>query len=426
MKRILNLSLALLISTSISTSNSQAAGFATDSHSASGLATSYAGSVTGSHDISDSFFNPAILSDVEDKSELVISATYLNFRIDDDNANSTYIADSSSVSGARNDNAGSIDVIPAFFFATPINEKTTFGMSVTTPFGLSTSYDSNWVGRYYAVDSEIQTVNFNPSISYKVNNKLSIGAGVQAQYLKATLTSMADIGGIYFASPGTMDALAKAKGDDWGYGFNLGATYKVSDELTAGIGYRSKIKHKLEGKTQIQSAAIGNPVSDLHAAVITPETLTLGFKYDVTDKLSLLQDTSWTRWSRVRTLDISAIENSALSSSTNFELKDSFRYSLGMSYNANSKLQLKTGTAYEEGAVDKYRNPRLPGSDKIWLSMGLTYNINNNTGIDLTYVREFYKKSHTNLSASGSVTTDLQSDYKNELDVLAVSLKWNF
>lgn len=63
MKRKLNfsryLSLIILIS-AVSITKSYSAGFATDSHSASGLATSYSGAVTGSHDISDSFFNPAI------------------------------------------------------------------------------------------------------------------------------------------------------------------------------------------------------------------------------------------------------------------------------------------------------------------------------------------------------------------------------
>jgi long-chain fatty acid transport protein len=141
MKRTLNfsryLSLVMLIS-AVNITKSYSAGFATDSHSASGLATSYSGAVTGSHDISDSFFNPAIFADV-DKNQLVLSATYIDFSIDDDNANSTYASNSSSVSGSRNDNAGNADIIPALFFATPINDNTTFGISVTTPFGLTTS-----------------------------------------------------------------------------------------------------------------------------------------------------------------------------------------------------------------------------------------------------------------------------------------------
>jgi len=63
--------------------NSFAAGFATNSESASGLANSYAGQATGVHDISDSYTNPAILSDIKSK-QFVISATYITFDVDDD------------------------------------------------------------------------------------------------------------------------------------------------------------------------------------------------------------------------------------------------------------------------------------------------------------------------------------------------------
>jgi len=331
MKKTINFGCSLLLLTLVTINKSYSAGFAVDSHSASGLATSYAGSVTGSHDISDSFFNPAVFADVN-KRELVLSATYVDISIDDDNVNSTYASNSNSVSGSRNDDAGVDAIIPAFFFATPINENTTFGISTVTPFGLATSYNPNGQQRYYAVDSEIQSVNINPSIAHKLTERLSIGAGLQAQYIKATLTSVVDVGGLFFSSPGTRDAMGKVKGDDWGYGFNLGAKYQANDKLAIGLGYRSRIKHKLEGKTQIQSAAIGNPTSDFNAPLTTPENVTLGFQYIANSISTFFSDVSWTRWSRVKSLNVNAIENSSLSTNTLFELKDSFRYSLGAKF----------------------------------------------------------------------------------------------
>ena len=121
---------------------SYAAGFATDSHSASALGTSYAGSVSGANDISDSFFNPAALSSTK-KNEALLSMTYINFKVDDDNTSAAYNSNGSSVAGVRNNKQTVNALIPAGYIASRINDKTTLGLSITSPFGLSTSYNTN-------------------------------------------------------------------------------------------------------------------------------------------------------------------------------------------------------------------------------------------------------------------------------------------
>jgi len=83
------------------------------------------------------------------------------------------------------------------------------------------------VGRYHTIESSISTTNINPSLSYKVNDKFSIGAGLQAQHYKATLTKAVYTGGA--------DAFGKLHGSDWGYGFNLGANYEYNNDLRFGI-----------------------------------------------------------------------------------------------------------------------------------------------------------------------------------------------
>ena len=415
----------LLINLLFVTSNSYAAGFATDSHSASALATSYAGSVSGANDISDSFFNPATISVVK-QNQALASLTYINFKVDDDNTRSTYDSDSSNVSGVRSNKQTVNAFVPAGYIASRINDKTTLGLSITSPFGLSTNYNPNWAGRYYAIDSKISSVNFNPMLSYELDKKLSLGFGLQAQYLQATLTNAVDIGGLYLSSPGSSDGFAKVKGDDWGYGFNAGLKYKFTDNLSFGLGYRSAIKHKIKGDVKLESAAVGNQASAFNSKITTPENLTVGFSYKLNDKLTLLHDTSWTRWSRVKTLDINA-QNSDLSNSSEINFKNSFRYSFGAHFQQNDKLKLKIGAAYEQGSVsNEFRNPRIPISDKIWTSIGFGYKIKDNLTVDATYLHEFYKNAKIDLHSSGKNTTNITANYKNKIDVIAVSLKIDF
>ena len=80
------------------------------------------------------------------------------------------------------------------------------GLGMFLPFGLSTKYDSTWVGRYHAVKSDLFTIDINPSMAYRVTEKFSVGAGINAQYLKAELSNAIDFGTIF----GALGAAARA------------------------------------------------------------------------------------------------------------------------------------------------------------------------------------------------------------------------
>jgi long-chain fatty acid transport protein len=123
--------------------------------------------------------------------------------------------------GLGNDDGGTDNVVPNAFFAMDINDRMRFGLGITAPFAVSTSYGKGWVGRYHAVDSELLTVDINPSIAYRVNDNLSIGGGVSAQYADAKLTQA-----LFNPLSPTKDGYAEVKADGWGFGYNLGATYE--------------------------------------------------------------------------------------------------------------------------------------------------------------------------------------------------------
>lgn len=112
--------------------------------------------------------------------------------------------------------AGDLASAPNFYFKTDISPSIKTGVGINAPFGLKTDYGDKWMGRFQADKSEVKTININPAIAFKVNNQLALGFGVSAMWTEATLTRqvnqvMAD------------ESDVKIKGDDWGYGFNLGA-----------------------------------------------------------------------------------------------------------------------------------------------------------------------------------------------------------
>ncbi len=91
--------------------------------------------------------------------------------------------------GGEGGDAGDWSAIPAAFLAMPLNDQFVVGLGVNAPFGLKTQYEDGWMGRFQALKSEIQTYNFNPSLSWQVSEQLSLGVGVNYQRIQAELTN---------------------------------------------------------------------------------------------------------------------------------------------------------------------------------------------------------------------------------------------
>lgn len=411
-------SLALL--TSIS-SNANAGGYSTYLYSTSGLGNAYSGSTTGSHDVSDVFFNPAVTAG-KDKSEVITSLSYLRLAIDPDNISSNFkhpVFGTIKRDDAESRNVGTQKLVPALYFSSPINDKMAFNLAITSPFGLETRYKKNSPGRFRALNSSISTLNLNPSLAYKLTDDLSFGAGVMAQYYTADLTNEVFTG---LASPAT--GLATVDGSDWGYGYNFGFKYDISKDLKVGLGYRSKIDYKLKGNLDVGDNLV---VSKFKAKTTTPESMSLGVAYNVNPELQIVADSTWTRWSRLKKLDIIA-QNALLSNTTQFNWNDSYLNSVGANYALNKNNLLRTGLAYEKEAINnRNREQRVPSSDKYWISAGLNHKLGDGFEVDLAYVHQIYRTAKINMTdygtkGEGTVT----GKYKTSVDVVSIALKKQF
>ena len=405
-------SLALI--TSI-TSNANAGGYSTSLYSTSGLGNAYSGSATGSHDVSDIFFNPAVTAG-KDKNEIIASLSYLRLAIDPDNISTNFVAGKRS--GTESRNVGTQKLIPALYFSSPLNNKTAFNLAITSPFGLETKYNNNWSGRFRALNSSISTLNINPSFSYKLTDDLSFGAGAMAQYYKANLTKEV------FTSA-TTTGLGRVAGSDWGYGYNLGLKYDISKDLKVGLGYRSKIDYKLKGNVDVNDNLLA---SKFKSKTTTPESMSIGVAYNVNSDLQIVADSLWTRWSRLKNLDVVA-QNAKLSSSTKFNWNDSFLHSVGANYALNKNSLLRTGLAFEKEAMnDRNREPIVPSSDKYWITAGLNQKLGDGFEIDLAYVHQIYKTAKINIADYGDkgLQGSVMGKYKTSVDVVSVALKKQF
>ncbi|WP_018987418.1 OmpP1/FadL family transporter [Methylophilus methylotrophus] len=372
--------------------SSYAAGFALSEQGASGLGNAYAGAAAIAEDASTIFFNPAGMTYLQG-SQIVGALHLIKTNGDFDNKNSVPVA--AYAAGGEGGNLGSLAVIPNFFYKQDINEQLKFGLGISTPFGLKTEYDKNWLGRFQAIKSELKTININPSLAWKLNDQWSFGFGVSAMWAQAELTSAVNLSALNLP-----ESSAKNKGDDWGFGYNLGAIYQVTPDTRLGLAFRSKVEQHLKGNVSSPfTLANGNPLqtlnTDITADLTLPETLSISSFSHLNDRWDLLADVTWTRWTQFKTLTILRDNGSNTAVGTTQEhWNNTLRYSVGLNYRYSDSIKLRTGVAYDQEAIDNdRRTSRIPGNDRLWLSFGASWQYSPQTRLDAGYAHLFIKEA---------------------------------
>lgn len=395
-------------------SSAYATGYGLREFSISALGTSYAGAAANGEHASTLAFNPALLSDVQDF-DVSTSATGILPQ-----ATGTFTAYTSAmtpIAGIGNPkDIVNTALVGSLSVRKRLTDTVTVGLVFTTPWGMITNYEDNWVGRYYATMSNVKSYDFIPMVAYQPIPELSIGLGVQIQYTKGQLGKAIDfgtIGALYEvpgASPGNQDGYVMLSANDWSEGFVAGVTYKPSDDLTLGLSYRSKINHKLTGAEhfdlsttlmgQFLSSYTGMFVdSAASAPFVTPTVITFGARWKVDDQWTLGVGGDWTGWSAFKTLAISSGNPLQGTDLSQMKWKDSWFGSVGVEYRPVDALVLRFGTAYDETpTINNYRTPGIPDSSRYWLSGGVGYRWNEHIDIDMTYAHLFSSKAHIALS----------------------------
>ena len=414
---------------------SHAAGFGLAELSGSGLGNAFAGASAVSEDASNMFSNPASLTYIQGTQ--AVGALHLikpnaDFNNDGSVAGLGAGPFPSRPLGGEGGNAGDLAFIPNFYFKMDINDSVKIGLGVNAPFGLKTEYNDNWLGRFQAIKSDLKTININPAIAFKVNDQLSLCFGVSAMYAEAELTSAVNLV--------TGEGFSKVKGDDWGYGFNLGAIYQATTDTRFGVSYRSKVEQKLDGDVKFQRPAI--PLSaaalaatangDVTADVTLPENFSVSAFSRLNDTWDVMGDLTWTRWSRFKELAVYRNSGAQLTK-TEENWDNTMRYSLGLNYHYNDALKLRAGIAYDEEAIsDKYRTARIPGNDRKWLALGAGWQATPATKLDIGYAHLFISDTKIDdnqnlpLATPASRKGRVKGEYEASVDILSLQVTHNF
>jgi long-chain fatty acid transport protein len=408
-----------------------AGGFAVREQSTTFLGTAFAGAAAGG-DISSMYWNPAAAAAVSGCS--MASSYSLILGRSDETAESGLFATSPLV--PRSTDVGSDSLVPASYLSCQLTDKLYAGVALNSPFGLLTKPDdTNWAGSPIAITSKVFSANLNPTLAYTLAPGLTVGVGVQIEYLKIRLNHGS------FPSPLPVPLVGSRlyEADDWGVGATAGLLWQPLPGTSVGIGYRSAVGFDVEGQFR-RGAAIssGPPVStEAEAGITLPEEVTFSFRQAVALGWTLLGTVEWTNWSRLG--DVAAVGAgcgpSGVCEVLNLNYRDGWFFSLGAEYAYSPTLLLRTGVAYEVSPIeDRTRDILVPDSNRVFLSAGASYKYSEQIIVDLAYTHIFFDdadfcigsgggSTHCN---SGTTTVLLQGSSDSSVDVVALGLRYRF
>lgn len=392
-----------------------ASGFDIIEQSGSGLGNAYAGGAAAAEDVSTIYYNAAGLTRI--KGTEAAAAIHL-IRPTVRFSNQGSVAAPGRPLGGNGGDAGGANFVPNFYWGTAVNERVHVGLGINAPFGLRTEYDPTWMGRFQAIKSDLKTININPTIAYQASDKLSLGFGLNAQYIEAELTNAVDLV--------VAEGMAKVKGNSWGYGYNLGILYDLTPDTRIGASYRSRIDQHLTGDATFTG---GVPAANggVKADITLPDNLTVGFFHRIDPKWSVMGELAWTGWSSFDELKI-VRDSGAVLSTTPEHWKDIYRVAVGANYQANEKWLLRAGLAFDQSPIpEQYLTARIPDGDRTWISFGAQYKLSSKDKLDVGYAHLFVKNSHINSNLQSSNAGWLRGNYNDTAaDILSVQYTRSF
>ncbi len=437
-------------------SSAHSAGFAIIENSAAGTGTAYAGAAASTLDASVAWFNPAVMTEFSGR-KFSVAGHVVNIASEFENRGTTTnpLLGGDDIEGSER-MKDITAFIPNLYYIAPMSSDMTFGLAINAPFGLETNYRRNWVGRYQAVKSALTGVNINPSLAWRLSDELSIGAGLSAQYLDATLSNAVDSGAVCLGTApnnaaraecvragltaGNLehDSFAEVSGDGWAFNFNIGLLYKISQQTRFGLHFRSEINHELEGDAKFKNDPTFQAVLDasgstaftntgVEAAADLPASFSISAAHDANEKIQLLADITWTQWSSFEELRVKFDNPAQPDSVTTENWDDTFRYSVGINYKHNDVWTFRSGLAWDEEPIPspKFRTPRIPGNDRTWIAFGAGYRVNDEVNLDFGFAHLIVDETPLDHTDEG-VGHTTRGIFESNINIVSAQLNWHF
>lgn len=415
--KMLPKTLALMIA--VASGSAWSAGFALNEQSIKSMGMSQAGRASSAADATTLFGNPAGLTQ--------LTGTNLS-------GNATFIYVPTDIENAQGSQAGTNngDVIPptwvgSGFISHEMSDSLTIGIGNFAPFGLATNYESSFQGRYFGDKSKVKVIAIQPTMAYKLTPEFSIGVGVTVSQLEGLLSAA--------VAPTPSNPTLEVNGDDISYGYNLGLLWQINPQTRIGFDYRSETEYSLEGTTEVKNLSVtgNNFMFDAGLDISTPATMELSISHALNPDVNVHASIGLTQWSVLENLIIkntnvpAALQPSFGTITEELHWEDSWAYSVGADWKMGDAT-LRAGLGIDNTPVtDEHRSVRVPSEDRMVVTLGMSYPLNDKMSIDAAYMLLKEDTAHIDRSKTtpaGPIT--YSADYKGLAHLIGAQLNMKF
>jgi long-chain fatty acid transport protein len=423
MKRIPTWLLVAGFGVGVGSSESAASGFMVRENSAASVGTVFAGNASRAEEVATAFNNPAGMSFLAG-TQTQIGATGVFPSINFEGEATTPFG---PIPADNTRNNGQFALVPHAYAVFDLHERLKAGLAITVPFGNTIDYSEDWSGRYINIKTAATSLDINPSLSYRLTDRIAIAGGISLQYLSLDLSSK--IPQFLIFGPGTPDGGFLLDVDNWGWGYNFGILAQPWEGTRIGASYRSGIDHGMTGTLTFDpttSPLLGLVDGPAQSDISVPASITASLTQQLTPAFSLSADVQFTAWHTFKVVEV-------VSANPAFEFhqhyRDTWMFSVGGVYRVNPSWTLRAGVGFDESpVVDAYRDAGVPDKDRYMLGVGFGYQIAPSVTLDVGYAHYFAAGRATMNESVNRIepvtgAVILNGHYDNSMDYLSISLR---
>ena len=325
---------------------------------------------------------------------------------------------------------------PHAYLTHQLNDRFWFGLGLVSRFGIDHEFADDWIGRYSMTGINFKTFSLVPTVAMKVNDVLSLSAGVEIMYARFTMGRQIPTYQLQGQGP---DSKMTLNGTDWGVGAHLGVHVRMTDELSLGFSYKSPVVLHIGGPTDFSLrhpnllAEMGEVPhaldTHMHSTVRLPDSFAVGLAYRPLENLSFEVGTVFTRWSTYDSLNISL--DSGFQYNERKEWHDGWNFNASVEYEPLDWLALRAGIWYETPVTNEaHADFMVPSHGRTGVSVGTGFRWDN-WRLDLAYAHLWERGlDYSGTDATGirsSVSTISSGSSRNTgADIYSVSISYTF
>jgi long-chain fatty acid transport protein len=414
---------ALLLIAVLSASSAQAGGLFSYELGTPDVGLASAGYAARAEDASTLFTNPAGMARLQG-SNVMLGAQAIYGKVKFDPGVST---------GPQtgNDGENALGWVPggSFFFTQQVSNNMAFGIGAFSYFGGAVDYNETWVGRFYNQNSLLAGMTLMPAVAIKVNDVISVGAGLNAMY-----GMFKNEKAVHNIEPGT-DGKLTLEDNEWGYGANVGILFELGKGTRIGVTYLSEVKLNFQDTPEFENIgpglttvlqARGLDTAAIDLGVNVPQCVMVSIYQKLGGRFALMANAGWQDWSRFGEVEVGVNTDNPVSLTTETKYEDTWHAALGGQLQATDALMLSVGVAYDSSMLkDEDRVPSLPVGATWRGGLGTQYALSERTKIGLDY--EFMWSGDLDMSRTSALGGELTGTYKDTyVHVIALNAALRF